>query len=97
MSTTFRASVRSAAAVLALVALFAYGPSPPAQAEPASPEEARTIAKVEAKDNNINAPAPSGPTEENASGGKDDPDEEGASKGEKSFREGSPQGEAGAL
>lgn len=87
MSTTFRPSVRSAAAVLALTALFAYGPSPPAQAEPASPEEDRTIAKVEA----INAPAPSGPAEENASGGKDDPDEKVSSKGEKASEKEAPK------
>lgn len=88
MSTTFKLSVRSAAAVLALAALLAYGPSPTAQAKPASPEEARAIVKVEAKDNDINAP---GPAEENASGGKGAPDEEGAPEGEEASEKDAPK------
>ena len=96
MSTSPRPSVRSVAALLALAAVFAYGPSQTARAEPASPEEARAIAEVEfSKDNATNTPPD--PAKESASGSegapvknapvkdapdKDVPDGEGASGGE---------------
>ena len=76
-----RPSARSAAVLLALAALFAYGPSTTAQAEPASAEEARDIARA-SEDNGPGAPAPLKPAERRASGGEGAPDEGGAS-GEK--------------
>ena len=91
MSTSSKLCVRSAAALLALAALFAYGPSPTAQAEPASPEEARAIAKVEARDNDMNTPAPFSSAEENASGGKDAPDDKGAPEEEEAPKKEAPK------
>ena len=66
-TTSLKPSARSAATLLALVALFVYGPSPDARAEPASPEEARTIA--EAKENGSKTPASPGPADGQDSGG----------------------------
>ena len=57
------------AALLALAAIFAYGPSPTASAEPASPEEARRIAGVQTENEDRNASSPPGPAEERPSGG----------------------------
>ena len=60
-------SARSAAALLALAALFAYGPSTSASAEPASPEEARAIAGVGvAGSGERDASSPPGPADERA-------------------------------
>ncbi len=65
MFTSFRPSARTAAALLALAALFAYGPSPTAQAEPASTEEARDMARAEfSKTDDAETPALPGPAEE---------------------------------
>lgn len=55
--------VRTTAALLALAAVLAYGPSPTAQAEPASPEEARAIAGTEARESDTNTPKPPAPAE----------------------------------
>ena len=55
-----------AAALLALAALFAYGPSHTASAEPASPEEARVIAGVEAEKKDADSSSLPGPAEESA-------------------------------
>ncbi|QIN80420.1 sortase [Rubrobacter marinus] len=68
MSTSPKLYVRSAAALLALAALFAYGPSPAAQAEPASSrDEARAVAGVEANGENAETPALPGPEDEGSS------------------------------
>ena len=54
------------AALLALAALFAYGPSPTASAEPASPGEARVIAGAKAENDDRSTSSPPGPADEDA-------------------------------
>lgn len=54
---------RTTAALLAFAAILAYGPSPTALAEPASPEEARAIAGIEARSDDTDAPSPRAPAE----------------------------------
>ena len=76
MSTSCKYPVRTAAALLALAALFAYGgPSPTAQAEPASPEEARAFAEIRAESDGANAASLPGPDAEGDGGstGQDAP------------------------
>jgi sortase A len=55
MSRSSRPTARTAAALLALAALFAYGFTPMASAEPASPEEARANARAENGDRNASS------------------------------------------
>lgn len=68
MSRSYKYPIRTAA-LLALVALFAYGPSTDASAEPASPEEARRIAGARAENDVRDAPPLLEPAEERPSGG----------------------------
>ena len=73
MSTSPTSYARAAAALLALAALFAYGPSPAAQAEPASSrDEARTVAEAEANREKAESPALPGPDEGGSAEKKDD-------------------------
>ena len=74
--------VRTTAALLALVLLFAYSPSTTARAEPASPEEARAIARAGAEEGGTNTPSLPGPADEDISGGEPAPDEETTPKKE---------------
>ena len=81
MSRSYKYPLRTTAALLALAALLAYGPSPTALAEPASPDEARAIANM--SDNDDKAPrALPGPadrdSEEGSSGEQSKPKEEPA-------------------
>ena len=81
MSRSPRTFARSTAALLALAALFAYGPLPSASAEPASPGEARANSRVEyAGNGDRDASSPSGPADERAA-------ERGEATGGKANRE----------
>ena len=107
MSAIPRPSVRTSAALLAIAALLAYGPSPTtAHAEPATPEQARAIAQVDfSKDDAAKTPAPPGPAEaevdkaadgdasgRDASGGEEDvPEEGGVPEGEEASKEKAPK------
>ena len=81
MSRSYKYPLRTTAALLALAALLAYGPSPSALAEPASPDEARAIAKVSDNDDKAPRSLP-GPadrdSEEGSSREKPKPEEEPA-------------------
>lgn len=86
MSRSPRPRARSAAALLALAALFAYGPSPSALAEPASPEEARAIAGAESAGNgDRGASSLPGPADERAPRGESA--EQGETTGGKANKE----------
>ena len=65
MPGSSRYTARTAAALLALAALFAYGFTPTAFAEPASPEEARAIARAE--NGNRDASSLPGPADDRGS------------------------------
>jgi sortase A len=86
MSTSSRPSVRAATALLALAALLAYGPLPSASAEPASAEEARTIARSEAKNGDGNTSPLPGPADKRASG-REGAAKKGGASGGKANRE----------